>query len=533
MFENYTEAARKVVFFAKYEASQLGSTSIETEHLLLGILRTDGLLALRLLKAPEKIESIREHIEKHCSHGEKLSSYVDLPLSRECKRALAYSAEEAERLNQKNVAAEHLLLGLLRDEQCVASKILVKAGLTASQLRQEAIHSSPAVALPPAAPLPEGLRDLTEMARNEALSPLIGRESELDRIIQILSRRTKSSPVLIGEAGVGKNAMVHGLAQRIVEGFVPASLSDRRILAIDASYLLPSEQAETLSEITTRPNTILYVRGLFDLASRGEGWGVLEGMHVLEPYLANGTLQCIATGTPLGFRQTMEKAESLASNFEVVAVLPPTEEEAIQILSSVKEQYEKFHGVEITKEVLEAAISASRWFLRHRHLPDRAIDLIDDAGARVRLRCDMSKSHELVQIERRIRQIAKRMENAIANHDFADARRYSEEERNERQNLRRLSDELEQHPQSRIVTPEDIVEAVAGRAGVPASVVKSVQAKEVNQLEIIAKRLTAQIPTGGREWMEGLATYLAGCSTAEAEKLAQLIRSSKASLDSQ
>jgi ATP-dependent Clp protease ATP-binding subunit ClpC len=176
MSENYTETARKIVFVAKYEASQLGSDHIETEHLLLSILRTDGLLALRLLKAPEKIESIRAQIETQFSHGQKLSAYVDLPLSRECKRVLAYGAEEAERLNQKNVAAVHLLLGLLREEKSVASKILVKAGLTASQLRQEAMQISPSGTL---ASLPEGFRDLTEMARNGALSPLIGREREL------------------------------------------------------------------------------------------------------------------------------------------------------------------------------------------------------------------------------------------------------------------------------------------------------------------------------------------------------------------
>jgi ATP-dependent Clp protease ATP-binding subunit ClpC len=488
MFEKYTETARKVVFVARYEASRFGSENIETEHLLLGILRTDGPLALRLLKGPEKIESIREQVEKQFPRREMVSTSVDLPLSLECKRVLDYGAEEAERLNQKHIAPEHLLLGLLREKQCVASKILIKAGLTASQLRQEAIRLAPA-STPSAGPaklssLTEGCRDLTAAARDGNLSPLIGRERELERTIQILLRRTKSSPVLIGEAGVGKNAIVHGLAQRIADGAVPAALAERPILAIDASSLLSAKGAK-LPEIANEPSAILYVRGLFDLAGKGAGWGVLEAMHVLEPHLAQGTLQCIATGTPVGFRQTMERAETLASHFEVVGVLPPSEEETIQILSGVKEQYEKFHGVVVTNEAIEAAISASRWFLRHRHLPDRAIDLIDEAGARVKLRCE------------------------------------------------RQPRELKQDPQSNIITPEDITEAVAGRAGVPVSVVKSVQVKEPGEMELIAKELAAQIPLGGREWVEGLATYLAGCSQEEAESLVQAIRTGRAKLASE
>ena len=214
-------------------------------------------------------------------------------------------------------------------------------------------------------------------------------------------------------------------------------------------------------------------------------------------------------------------------------LLPPNEEEAIHIVSGVRERYEKFHGVVGTNEAIEAAVSASRWFLRHRHLPDRAIDLIDEAGARVRLRCD-SEPREIVEIRKRIRLITRQMEYAIANHEFDKARLFSEEERKERQNLQRLREELTQNPQSNIITPENIVEAVAGRAGVPFSVVKSVlQVKEAEQLELIAKDLAAQIPVGCREWVESLAAYLASCSAEEAEKLAQAIRVAKAKIDSQ
>lgn len=409
-------------------------------------------------------------------------------------------------------------------------------GLTASQVEQEVIGlspaSTPAIAPANVSSLTEGSRDLTASARNGALSPLIGRKRELERIIQILSRRTKSNPVLIGEPGVGKNALVHGLAQRIADGVVPAVLAERPILAIDASSLLSSGQGKKLSGFGNEPNVILYVRGLCDLAGKGAGWKILEAMHVLESQLAQSTLQCVATGTPVGFRQTMERTETLASHFEVVGVLPPSEEEAIQILSGVKEQYEKFHGVVITNEAIEAAISASRWFLKHRHLPDRAIDLIDEAGARVRLRCE-NEPPEIFESRKRIQLITRHVENAIATHEFDRARSYSEEERKERLNLQRLCEELKQNPQSNIVNPQDIVEAVAARAGVPVSVVKSVQVKEIEQLDLIARELAAQISIGGREWAEGLAAYLTSCSTEEAEKLARAIRTAKGKIDSQ
>jgi ATP-dependent Clp protease ATP-binding subunit ClpC len=556
MFERYAETARAAIFAARYEARQFGSEHIEPGHLLLGILRSDGPLALRLLKAPEKIESIREHIERQFSRQEKVSTSVDLPLSLECKRVLAYGAEEAERFNHKHIAAEHLLLGLLREEKSATSKIMVDNGLTASQLKQEVSRISPA-STPGAGPahvssLTAGSRDLTAAARNGALNPLIGRERELDRTIQILSRRTKSNPVLIGEPGVGKNALVHGLAQRIADGVVPATLAERPILAIDASSLisflhggretaplLPDEAIGTrgvtanLPEITNRANAILYVQGLFDLAGKGAGWGVFEAIQGLEPQLAHGGLQCIASGTPFGLRLTLERAGTLASHFEVVSVLPPNEEEAIQIVSGVREQYEKFHGVVVTNEAIETAVSASRWFLRHRHLPDRAIDLIDEAGARVGLRCK-SEPREIIEIRKRIRLSTRQMENSIANHEFDKARLHSDEERKDRQNLQRLCEELKQNPQSNILTPEDIVEAVAGLTGVTVSVVKSVlRVKEVEQLELITKELAAQISVGGREWTEGLAAYLTGCSAEEAEKLAQAIRAAKAKIDLQ
>jgi ATP-dependent Clp protease ATP-binding subunit ClpC len=528
MFERYTETARRSVFVARYEATQFGSGYIETEHLLLGILRTDGPLALRLLKAPEKIEAIREQIEKQAARGERLPVSVDMQLSQECKRALAYAGQESEQLHQKHIGAEHLLLGIVRQETCLAAKILLAFGVTSPQLKEEVIRSAQA---PPPKPAPvpslmENARDLTAAARSGGVPPLIGRESELDRAIQILSRRTRNNPVLIGETGIGKNAIVQGLAQRIVDGDVPPVLANRAILAIDAGSLIAPNRGSQLLDISGS-NAILYVQGLFDFAAKGSGWGVMEAIHALEPHLAEGRLQCIATGSPFGLRMALERAETLARLFEVVPVLPPSEPEAIRIVAAVKQQYETFHGVTITDEAVEAAVFASRWFLRHRHLPDRAIDLIDDAGARVKLRRE-TEPREIAEIRRRIRRITRQMENAIANHEFDKARLCEDEERKERQNLQQLSEQLKQNPPSNSVTAEDLVEAVAARSGVPVSSVRSVlELRDVGQLELIAKELSMQIPAG-HAWLEGLSAYLAGCSAEEAEKLADAIRSAKA-----
>jgi ATP-dependent Clp protease ATP-binding subunit ClpC len=537
MFERYTETARQAIFMARFEASQFGSQYIDTEHLLLGILRADGPLAARLLKAPANIESIREQIEKQQVRREKISTSVDLPLSDQCRRVLTYGAEEAEILSHKNITAEHLVLGLLRETDCLASKVMVQSGVTASRVKQEVSRLSPAgtvVAKPgKASPQITGSRDLTAAAGNNSLSPLIGRVHELERTIQILSRRTRNNPALIGEPGVGKNAIVHGLAQRIADDAASSMLSERRILEIDASSLVTFEQGDSdafVYEALNRSNAILYIHGLFDLAGKNGGWSLLRAIQILEPQLANGKLQCIATGSPFGLRLTLERAEALASHFEVIAVLPPSEEEALRIVSGVKEQYEKFHGVEITEEALKTAIAASRWFLRHRQLPDRAIDLLDEAAARVKLRSE-SEPREMVEIRKRIRLNTRQMENAIANHRFDEARLYEETERRERQELKRLRAGLQQQQKSNAVTPKDIVEVVAGCAGAPVSLVNSMlPLRGVEQLERIVQDLAVQ--TGfGREWTGDLIAYLTECTPEDAENLAQAIRTAKSKID--
>src|ERR1700692_1164554 len=399
MFERYTEKARRVIFFARYEASQFGSPYIETEHLLLGLLREDKALANRFLRSHAAVDSIRKQIEGHATIREKVSTSVDLPLSHECKRVLAYGAEEAERLNHKHIGTEHLLLGLLREEKCFAAEILHERGLRLSQVREEIQRSSSEKVASnrpkESSLLAEFSRDLTQAAMDGSLDPLIGRDYELERVVQILCRRTKNNPVLIGEPGVGKTAIVEGLAQKIADGDVPSFLADKRILALDLSLIVAGtkyrgqfeERLKTImKELMENQNAIIFIDELHTLVGAGSAEGSLDAANILKPALSRGEIQCIGATTPAEFRKSIEKDRSLERRFQSVKVPPPSQEEAIKILEGVRERYESFHQVRYTQEALEAAVIQSTRYIPDRFLPDKAIDVIDEAGARVKLR---------------------------------------------------------------------------------------------------------------------------------------------------
>src|SRR5213596_2981881 len=399
MFERYTEKARRVIFFARYEASQFGSPYIETEHLLLGLLREDKALANRFLRSHAAVESIRKQIEGHTTIREKVSTSVDLPLSHECKRVLAYGAEEAERLNHKHIGTEHLLLGLLREEKCFAAEILHERGLRLSTIREELARSSQEKAQPQrqreSSLLAEFSRDLTQAAMDGQLDPLVGRDGELERVVQILCRRTKNNPVLIGEPGVGKTAIVEGLAQRIVRGDVPSFLENKRILSLDLSLIVAGTKyrgqfeerlKQIMRELVENPQYIVFIDELHTLVGAGSAEGSLDAANILKPALSRGEIQCVGATTPAEFRRSIEKDRSLERRFQSVKVPPPTEAEAIAILDGVRERYESFHQVRYTKDAIEAAVLQSSRYIPDRFLPDKAIDFIDEAGARVKLR---------------------------------------------------------------------------------------------------------------------------------------------------
>ena len=396
----YTEKARRVIFFARYEASQYGSPYIETEHLLLGLLREDKALANRFLRTHGTIESIRKEIEARITIRERISTSVDVPLSQECKRiVMNHAIEEAERLNHKHVGTEHLLLGILREEKCFAAETLQERGLRLSALREE-LSRTTGEKVPVNRPketslLSEFSRDLTQAALEGQLDPLVGRDRELERVIQILCRRTKNNPVLIGEPGVGKTAIVEGLAQKIADGDVPPFLADKRILSLDLSLIVAGtkyrgqfeERLKTImKELMENQNAIIFIDELHTLVGAGSAEGSLDAANILKPALSRGEIQCIGSTTPGEYRKSVEKDRSLERRFQAVKVTAPSEDEAIRILSGVRERYEKFHAVSYTDEALQYSVYHSNRYIPDRFLPDKAIDLIDESAAGLKLK---------------------------------------------------------------------------------------------------------------------------------------------------
>lgn len=399
MFERYTEKARRVIFFARYEASQFGAPQIESEHILLGLIREDKSLTNRFFnRAQSNIELIRKEIEGRTVLRDRLNTNIDLPLSGEAKRVLAFAAEESERLGNRHIGTEHLLLGLLREENSIAAEILYDRGLRLTEIRQELMRQY--VAERPTGRketphLVEFSIDLTEAALEGKLDPLVGRQDEIDRVLQILCRRTKNNPVLIGEPGVGKTAIVEGLACRIVAGDVPSFLADKRILALDLGLVVAGtkyrgqfeERMKTIMrELMENPRYIVFIDELHTLVGAGSAEGSLDAANILKPALSRGEVQCIGATTPAEYRKSIEKDRSLERRFQSVRVAAPDEAETILILSGIKERYESFHNVFYSEEAIEAAVLQSNRYLPERFLPDKAIDVLDEAGARVKLR---------------------------------------------------------------------------------------------------------------------------------------------------
>src|ERR1041384_1963334 len=486
MFERYTEKARRVIFFARYEASQFGAPAIEHEHLLLGLMREDKTLTGRFFpRAQITIESIRREIESRTLLRERIPTSVELPLAPETKRVLHYSHEESDRLQHRHIGTEHLLLGLLREERSMAAQILFERGLRLAAVRDEIARQSGADArhrkdIPH---LLEFSRDLTEDASNDKLDPLIGREAEIERVIQILCRRTKNNPVLIGEPGVGKTAIVEGLAQRIVRGEVPSFLEHKRILSLDISLIVAGTKyrgqfeerlKQIMRELIDNPQYIVFIDELHTLVGAGSAEGSLDAANILKPALSRGGIQCIGAPTPTEFRKSIEKDRSLERRFQAVKVPPPSEEEAVSILDGVRERYEAFHQVRYTEDAIEAAVYQSNRYIPDRFLPDKAIDVIDEAGARVKLRARREAAHrDPLMDERGARSSGYTIES------LTSAR------------LKEDEDML----MSAAVTREDVEEVIARWTGIPVTSLKEEEQHKLLRIEIeLHTRVIAQRP---------------------------------------
>src|SRR6478736_2121279 len=477
------------------------------EHLLLGLMREDKTLTGRFFpRAQVSIESIRKEIEGRTLLREKISTSVELPLAPETKHVLAYAHEESDRLQHRHIGTEHLLLGLLREERSMAAEILYERGLRLNAVRDEIARQSGADARTSQKKdtphLVEFSRDLTDDASNDKLDPLIGREAEIERVVQILCRRTKNNPVLIGEPGVGKTAIVEGLAQRIVRGDVPSFLENKRILSLDLSLIVAGTKyrgqfeerlKQIMRELVENPQYIVFIDELHTLVGAGSAEGSLDAANILKPALSRGEIQCIGATTPAEYRKSIEKDRSLERRFQAVKVPPPNEEDAIRIIMGIKDRYEKFHAVSYTDDSITFAVSHSNRYIPDRFLPDKAIDLIDEAGARVKLR-QTSLPEEITEVQKRIKFIVHRMDSAIANHEFEKARFYSDEERKERENLRALRDKYHLDDSAAgIVGREDIEDVVSRWTGVPVTSIKEEETQKLLRVEEeLHKRVISQ-----------------------------------------
>jgi ATP-dependent Clp protease ATP-binding subunit ClpC len=486
MFERYTEKARRVIFFARYEASQFGAPAIEPEHLLLGLMREDKTLTARFLaRAQTSLEAIRKEIEGRAPLREKISTSVELPLAPETKRVLAFAHEESDRLQHRHIGTEHLLLGLLREERSMAAEILYDRGLRLNAVREEVSRQAgadPRAAQKKETPhLAEFSRDLTDDAANDKLDPLVGREAEIERVVQILCRRTKNNPVLIGEPGVGKTAIVEGLAQRIVRGDVPSFLENKRILSLDLSLIVAGTKyrgqfeerlKQIMRELIENPQYVVFIDELHTLVGAGSAEGSLDAANILKPALSRGEIQCIGATTPAEFRKSIEKDRSLERRFQAVKVPPPSEAEAVSILDGVRERYEAFHQVRYTQDAIEAAVYQSNRYIPDRFLPDKAIDVIDEAGARVKLRARRDTGSRADAFEDRDRGIYFRAPSLGA-----------------------TSLDDEEMLMAVEVTRDDIEEVIARWTGIPVTSLKEEEARKLLRIEDeLRGRVIAQRP---------------------------------------
>jgi ATP-dependent Clp protease ATP-binding subunit ClpC len=507
VFEKFNEKARRALFFARYEASKLGSRVIESEHVLLGILREGEETVAELFRRFHvKPEEVRREIEGERVFVERISSTAELPLSEESKKVLAYAAHEAESMLHPAVGSEHLLVGILRVEGCLAMRILTQQGFDVYTLREEVLSltkereaSQQKKELPF---LSEYSRDLTALAQQDGFDPLVGREREVERIIEILSRRTKNNPILLGEPGVGKTAIVEGLAERIVEGRVPIFLASKRVLAIDLSLIVAGTKYRgqfeerlkgILKELRENKDLIVFVDEIHSLIGAGSAEGSLDAANILKPALSRGEIACIGATTLKEYRKFIEKDRSLLRRFQAISVAPPSPEETMEILAGIKERYETFHKVRYGDEALKTAIYQSSRYITDRFQPDKAIDVIDEAGAKVKLR-KVRDTQNLRKIESEIRQVVQEMKKAISDKSFESAVYLREREIELREDLERMASSASEEAEIE-VTPRDIEEVISSWTGIPvASLEKDEAEKLLHMEETLQRRVVGQDP---------------------------------------
>jgi ATP-dependent Clp protease ATP-binding subunit ClpC len=500
MFEKYNEKARRALFFARYEASKLGSRVIESEHILLGILRegeeTVSELFRRLSVKPGEI---RREIEGERVFVERISSTAELPLSEESKKTLAYASHEAESMLHNSVGSEHLLIGLLRVDACFAARVLTQHGFDVYTVREEVlaiVKEREATQQKKELPfLTEYGRDLTALATKGSFDPLIGRDGEVERIIQVLSRRTKNNPILLGEPGVGKTAIVEGLAQRITQGSVPIFLAQKKVVALDLSLIVAGTKYRgqfeerlkgILKELRESDDVIVFIDEIHSLIGAGSAEGSLDAANILKPALSRGEISCIGATTMSEYRKYIEKDRSLLRRFQSVQIAPPTNEQTLEILEGIKDRYEIFHKVHYGEAALKAAVLQSTRYIADRQQPDKAIDVLDEAGAKVKLR-RVRDTQNVRRLEKEIRDVVKDMKTAISDKDFERAVFLREREIELREDLERMRG-IDEDEGMLEVTQADIEDVISSWTGIPVVSLQSDEAERLMHMEDSLRR---------------------------------------------
>jgi len=506
MFERFTDRARKVMALANQEAQRFNHEYIGTEHILLGLVKEGSGVGANVLKNLDvDLRKVRLEVEKLVKPGPEMVTMGKLPQTPRSKKVMEYAIEEARNLNHNYVGTEHLLLGLLREHDGVAAQVLMNLGLKLEEVREEVLNllgagqppseeapgepasSSGPSAAPSSSSSAKGKsktpaldsfgRDLTELAKEGTLDPVIGRANEIERLVQVLCRRTKNNPVLLGEAGVGKTAIVEGLAQRIISSDVPEILQDKRLVVLDLAMMVAGTKYRgqfeerikaVMNEVRRAKNVMLFIDELHTLVGAGGAEGAIDASNVLKPALARGEIQCIGATTFDEYRKYIEKDAALARRFQAITVDPPSDDQTIEILKGLRDRYESHHRVQITDSALKAAVELSGRYITGRVQPDKSIDVIDEAGARIRIKT-MTKPPALADIEADIERLAVEKDEAVKAADYERAA----ELRDKAEQFRKKKEDIQKEWKNRAreydgTVDEDVVrEVVSKMTGVP------------------------------------------------------------------
>ncbi len=512
MFGKLTERAQRVLAHAQEEAIRLQHNNIGTEHLLLGLVKEpDGIAAKVLAEFDITEEKIINEVEQLIGHGAGLGGTIQY--TPRAKKVIELSLDEARRLNHSFVGTEHILLGLIRENEGVAARVLANLDLNITKARAQVVKllGSPEMSAKNAqgsksqgTPTLDGLaRDLTVIAKEGTLDPVIGRSQEIIRVIEVLSRRTKNNPVLIGEPGVGKTAIVEGLAQAIVNNEVPETLKDKRVMSLDMGTVVAGTKyrgefeerlKKVMDEIHQAGNIILFIDELHTLIGAGGAEGAIDASNILKPALARGELQCIGATTLEEYRKYIEKDAALERRFQPVTVNEPSVEDAIEILKGLRGRYEAHHRIKITDDALVAAVKMSDRYISDRFLPDKAIDLIDEAGSKVRLR-NHTTPPSLKELESELEQIKKEKDAAVHSQEFEEAAALRDKQTKLEKQLDETKKEWKksQGQSESAVTEDDIAQVVAQWTGIPINKIAETESKKLLNLEeILHNRVIGQ-----------------------------------------